>query len=83
METYINIACVVIMLITNTVIWWQYIKLAKRVESDYFIDYVNKDFIFRVFKTEWETQAMEGLGRHQVLDGGRLNESYRWILIEK
>lgn len=83
METVVNIGCVVFMLITNLIIWYNYVKLAKRKESDYFTDYVNKEQILRVVKYENEFKAVEGVKHSKILDAGNLDADYKWYLIEK
>lgn len=61
----------------------KYEKLRKHTESEYYIDYVYKTQIMRVFKNEFEFQAIGNIERGKLLDTGALNPFYRWALIER
>lgn len=60
-----------------------YIKVKSIRESEYWTDYQHNDTIFRIYKWEFETQALDGMKRWQVLDRGDLTPNYRWILFTK
>lgn len=62
---------------------FHYIKLKQMRETEYWTDYEHNDTVMRVYKWEFETQALEGMKRWQVLDRGDLTPYYRWILFTK
>ena len=55
----------------------------KQRETEYYTDYVHKKIILRVYKPEFEYQAIGKIPREKILDGGNLTMTYKWALIEK
>lgn len=55
----------------------------KTKESEYFTDYVHGSLILRVFKPEFEYQAIGNVPLDKILDRGTLTQFYLWALIEK
>ena len=51
-------------------------------KSDYYTDYVNGKLIMRVYKPEFEYQAIGNLKPSQIIDMGNLTIYYKWALIE-
>lgn len=60
-----------------------YVKLKERRDSDYYTDYLNGKLLMRVYKPEFEFQAIGNLGKDEILDGGNLTAYYKWALIKK
>lgn len=58
-------------------------KLRKPKPSPYYTDYVNAGLILRVYKPEYEFQAIQGVTPTKLLDRGTLSPFYDWVLIEK
>ena len=61
----------------------RYIRVKRMRESEYWTDYVHNDVVFRIYKWEFESMALDGIMRGQVMDRGDLNQFYRWILFNK
>lgn len=57
-----------------------YIKSQK--ENEYYTDYTHNRLILRVYKPEFEYQAIGKIPRDKILDGGNLTMTYKWALIE-
>jgi hypothetical protein len=55
----------------------------KTTESEFYTDYVKGDVIMRVYKPEFELQAIGNLKPSQILDAGNLSLYYKWALIKK
>lgn len=60
-------------------------KRAKATESEFFSDYIKGDLILRVFKPEYEYQAIGDIDRKkfEVLERGNLSQFYMWALIAR
>lgn len=56
-------------------------KIDKK-DSEYFTDYRHKNMVLRVFKPEFEYQAIGNVQRGKLLDRGTLSQFYFWALIE-
>lgn len=54
----------------------------KQKESEYYTDYVHKRLILRVYKPEFEYQAIGKIPIEKILDQGTLSPFYKWALIE-
>ena len=57
--------------------------IKKQKENEYYTDYVHNNLILRVYKPEFEYQAIGEIPRDKILDGGNLTMTYKWALIEK
>lgn len=58
-------------------------KRVNEKENEYYTDYRHKNLCLRVFKPEYEHQAVGGVSREKLLDRGVLSQFYWWALIEK
>lgn len=54
----------------------------RQKESEYYTDYVHKRLILRVYKPEFEYQAIGKIPIEKILDQGTLSPFYKWALIE-
>ena len=61
----------------------KYARLKKRTENEYYTDYLHGNLILRVYKPEFEYQAIGKVPREQLLDRGNLSQFYIWALIQK
>ena len=51
-------------------------------DNEYFTDYQHKNMVLRVFKPEFEFQAIGNIQQGKLLDRGVLSKFYFWALIE-
>lgn len=61
----------------------KYIKLKNQKENEYYTDYRHNNLILRVYKPEFEYEAIGKIPIEKLLDGGTLSQFYKWALIEK
>ena len=54
----------------------------KQRESEYYTDYIYKNLVLRVYKPEFEYNAIGKVPIEKILDRGTLSQFYRWCLIE-
>lgn len=54
----------------------------RQKESEYYTDYVHKRLTLRVYKPEFEYQAIGKIPIEKILDQGTLSPFYKWALIE-
>lgn len=59
------------------------ISLQKQKDNEYYTDYIHKGHILRVFKPEFEYEAVGNVPIGKILDRGALSQYYLWALIEK
>lgn len=50
-------------------------------ESEYYTDYVHGGIIMRVYKPEFEYQAIGSLSPNKILDRGSLSAFYDWAVL--
>lgn len=65
------------------IICWRYIRLKNQKENEYYTDYVHNNLILRVYKPEFEFQAIGSIDRDKLLDRGNFSQFYVWALIQK
>lgn len=58
-------------------------QLFKQKESECYTDYTHRNLILRVYKPEFEYEAIGKVSRDKLLDRGTLSKFYVWALIEK
>lgn len=51
-------------------------------DNEYYTDYKYKNLVLRVYKPEFEYQAIGKVPINKILDGGELTITYKWALIE-
>lgn len=52
-------------------------------DTECYTDYVHKNVVLRVFKPEFEYQAISIIPRDKLLDRGNLSQFYMWVLFER
>ena len=62
---------------------YRYIRLTNQKENEYYTDYVHNHLILRVYKPEFEYEAIGKIRIEKILDRGTLSQFYAWALIEK
>lgn len=61
----------------------KYIRLKKQKENEYYTDYFHGNLILRIYKPEFEYQAVGNVPREKLLDRGNFSQFYIWTLIQK
>lgn len=69
--------------VTVLVLCWKYVKLKSQKENEYYTDYIHNNLVLRVYKPEFEYQAIGKVPIEKILDRGTLSQFYNWALIEK
>lgn len=86
MITELLIGIIALLLLTDLLIiifLCKYVKLKNQKENEYYTDYLHNNLVLRVFKAEFEFQAVSSLRVTKILDRGNLNMYYLWVLFEK
>ena len=73
------LAIIVLQVVILIVCLWK----KRQKENEYYTDYQHNNLILRVYKPEFEYQAIGKIPREKLLDGGNLTMTYKWALIEK
>ena len=61
----------------------KYIRLRKQKENEYYTDYFHGNLILRIYKPEFEYQAVGNVPREKLLDRGNFSQFYVWTLMQK
>lgn len=61
----------------------KYIRLKKQKENEYYTDYFHGNLILRIYKPEFEYQAVGNVPREKLLDRGNFSQFYIWTLIQR
>lgn len=60
-----------------------YLRFIRKVaENEFYTDYVHGNLILRIFKPEFEYQAVGDLNPYSILDRGNFSKFYVWALID-
>lgn len=78
----IDIAVAIFQLLAVLILAYKYIKLRSRKDSEFYTDYRNGDNVIRIFKPEFEYQAIGDLNPYAILDRGNFSQFYFWALID-
>lgn len=79
----IDITLTLIQLIVVGYLANAYIRLVRRVaENEFYTDYVHGNMTLRIFKPEFEYQAIGDLNPYSILDRGNFSQYYLWALID-
>lgn len=62
---------------------YKYIRLKDARDNEYYTDYVHGNLILRIYKPEFEYQAIGNVSRDKLLDRGNFSQFYIWALIQK
>lgn len=76
----IGLLCFIILL--QMLILWVIFQKKKQRENEYYTDYVHNKLILRIYKPEFEYQAIGNISRDKLLDGGTFSLYYKWALIQ-
>lgn len=72
-----------LVLIAFVFVQFRYSRLWRKKESECYTDYTHRNLILRVYKPEFEYEAIGKVPINKVLDRGTLSKFYVWALIEK
>lgn len=61
---------------------YKYTRLRDQKDSEYYTDYAHKNLVLRVYKPEFEYEAIGKIPIEKILDRGVLSIYYNWCLIE-
>lgn len=76
----IGILCFIILL--QILILYVIFQKKRQRENEYYTDYVHNKLILRIYKPEFEYQAIGDISRDKLLDGGTFSLYYKWALIQ-
>ena len=76
----IGLLCSIILL--QIFILWVIFQKKKQRENEYYTDYAHNKLILRIYKPEFEYQAIGNISRDKLLDGGTFSLYYKWALIQ-
>lgn len=62
---------------------YKYSRVRNQKENEYYTDYRHNNLILRVYKPEFEYEAIGKIPVEKLLDGGTLSQFYKWALIEE
>lgn len=76
----VGLLCFIIL--SQILIFWVIFQKKKQRENEYYTDYVHNKLILRIYKPEFEYQAIGNISRDKLLDGGTFSLYYKWALIQ-
>ena len=80
---YIGIAFDILSFAAVLFVCFKYARLRKQKENEYYTDYVHNGLVLRVYKMEFEYEAVGNIPSEKILDRGNLSKFYDWCLFEK
>ena len=80
---YISMALDLISFVVVLILCHKYIRLRNQKENEYYTDYIHNNLILRIFKPEFEYEAVGKVPVEKILDRGTFSQFYNWCLIEK
>ena len=79
----ISMALDLVAFVAVLVLCYKYIRLKNQKENEYYTDYVHNNLTLRVYKPEFEYEAIGKVPIEKILDRGTLSQFYNWALLEK
>lgn len=79
---YLLLALQTLSLVSVIILCIKYIKLQEQKENEFYTDYVHGNLILRIYKPEFEYQAIGSVSRDKLLDRGNFSQYYVWALIQ-
>lgn len=80
---YISMALDLISFVVVLILCHKYVRLRNQKENEYYTDYIHNNLILRIFKPEFEYEAVGKVPVEKILDRGTFSQFYNWCLIEK
>lgn len=80
---YISMALDLISFVVVLILCHKYVRLKNQKENEYYTDYIHNNLILRIFKPEFEYEAVGKVPVEKILDRGTFSQFYNWCLIEK
>lgn len=78
--TFIIEVCI---LVVQIMIFFLHGDTISKKENEYYTDYRHKNLIIRIYKPEFEWQAIGSVPREKLLDRGNFSQFYVWALLER
>lgn len=85
-QTFWNVLLAILQTLSMLSVWvlaYKYIQLRNLKENEHYTDYTRGNLILRIYKPEFEYQAIGEIPRGKLLDRGTFSQFYMWALIEK
>ena len=79
---YISMALDLISFVAVLILCYKYIRLKNQKENEYYTDYRHNNLVLRIYKPEFEYQAIGKVPIDKILDRGTFSQFYLWALIE-
>ena len=64
------------------ILCYKYVRLKNQKENEYYTDYRHNNLVLRIYKPEFEYQAIGKVPIDKILDRGTFSQFYLWALIE-
>lgn len=78
----IGITLQAISFIAVLILCFKYVQLKNKKENEYYTDYRHNNLVLRIYKPEFEYQAIGKVPIDKILDRGTFSQFYLWALIE-
>lgn len=78
----VNTLLLLISIGVNSLVLLRYIRVSKEKDNEFYTDYKKGNLTLRIYKLEFEYQAIGQVSRDKLLDGGNFSLNYRWALIQ-
>jgi hypothetical protein len=63
--------------------YWRYLREKTTPKNEFYTDYVRGSLILRVYRYEFEFQAIGDVKSYEILDGGNMSALYKWALLKR
>ena len=78
----ISIILQAISFVAVLILCYKYVRLKNQKENEYYTDYRHNNLVLRIYKPEFEYQAIGKVPIDKILDRGTFSQFYLWALIE-
>lgn len=82
MNIIVSLIVAAIQLLAVGYLSYKYIELKNTKESEFYTDYTHGNLTLRIFKPEFEYQAVGDINPYSILDRGNFSQFYLWALID-
>lgn len=80
--TIIGMVLQAISFVAVLILCYKYVQLKNQKENEYYTDYRHNNLILRIYKPEFEYQAIGKVPIEKIFDRGTFSQFYLWALIE-
>lgn len=78
----VSIVMQAVVLVAVLILCVKYSRLRHQKENEYYTDYRHNNLTLRVYKPEFEYQAIGSINRGKILESGTLSPYYNWALLQ-